>query len=298
MIHKTYFRKSLWLVSAILLLLVWACQKEEAPIPTASTQAMFTYEIQTFYQNPETGEMNYEVLFTNRSTMAAGFHWDFGNGQTSQQENPGTVVFDASGVYDVTLEVSPMTEQTDLHYNNLQATERLLLVPTIFFEGFDDPELETSFPPDGWLLVDNDGDGHNWYWDEFEGEFYILSRSWSSDDGPLTPDNWIITPQIDLTDISASLALEWEVTPTANQAQYRLENYSVLVSTTGTNVEDFTPVFTERLEGDMTNWVWIMRNIDVSQFAGEKIHIAFRHHDSTDLDRIGLTNIHLFQTGN
>jgi hypothetical protein len=93
------------------------------------------------------------------------------------------------------------------------------------------------------------------------------------------------------------MKLEWDITPTANTPQYRAENYSVLVSVSGTEPDDFQEVFTERLTSEMENWVWITRNIDMSGFAGEQIYIAFRHHDSTDNDRIALTNIHLFQSG-
>jgi len=297
MTNKNNFSKIIWVFASIFLFSFFSCE-DDIQIPTPSTQAIFESQIESFFQDTESGKMIYEVEFINLSTMAATFLWDFGNGETSTEENPGIVTFTGSGIYDVTLEITPLPAQGNLHYNNLKATERLLLVPTIFFEGFDDPELETDFPPEGWQLIDLDGDGHNWYWDEFEGEYYMLSRSWGSATGPLTPDNWIITPAIDLTEVTGGIALEWDVTPTANQSQYRLENYSVLISTTGDDPDNFTEVFNERLEAEMTNWEWITRNIDVSQYSGETIYIAFRHHDSTDFDRIALTNIHLFQSGN
>ncbi len=288
--------KRLWLLPGVLALLLSACESDEVSIPTASTQAMFEYTFDLF-TDPETGSVFYEVTFTNNSLNAAASHWDFGNGDTSQEENP-VYTYTENGIFDVTLTVTPMADQEGLHYNHLSASERLVLVPTIFQEGFDDPGLEENFPPEGWLLIDNDGDGHNWYWDEFEGEFYILSRSWLSGTGPLTPDNWIVTPSIDLTEITGGVSLQFDVTPTANTPDYRTENYSVMVSATGTNPEDFTEVFNERLQPDMENWVWLLRDVDLSEYAGETIYIAFRHHESTDLDRIALTNIHVFQSGN
>ena len=74
----------------------------------------------------------------------------------------------------------------------------------IFSEDFTDGighEDEIDWLPDGWLAVDADGDGHNWYFNEFEGDGYMLSRSWlpGDDGGPLTPDNWLITPAITLS---------------------------------------------------------------------------------------------------
>jgi len=271
-----------------------SCQDEEISIPTASTQAGFEYTFELL-SDPETGSVFYRVSFINQSIEANSYLWDFGNGETSTEENP-VYTYTENGIFDVTLTVTPGPEQASLHYNNLTATQSLELVPTIFREGFDDFGLADNFPPEGWMLKDEDGDGNNWYWDEFEGEFYILSRSW--DGVAITPDNWIITPQIDLSEISSGVSLQFEVAPTANTPEFRLENYSVLISTSGTGASDFTEVFTERLTAEMTNWVWLLRNINIGDYAGEKIYIAFRHHDSTDFDRIAITNIHVFQSGN
>lgn len=282
--------KSLWLMAGVLALLLTACESEDTSVPTPSTQANFeyTYEI---LSDPETGNVFYEVSFTNQSLYAASYEWDFGDGTTSQEESP-VHIYTENGIFDVTLTVTPMAEQQNIHYNNLTASDKLVLVPTIFQEGFENPDWTS------WTLIDNDGDGLDWYWDEFEGEYYILSQSWSDETGPLTPDNWIVTPPIDLTEVSSGVSLQFDVTPTANTPDFRTENYSVMVSTTGTNPEDFTEVFNERLQTDMENWVWLLRDINLNEYAGETIHIAFRHHDSTDLDRIAITNIHVFQTGN
>ncbi len=288
--------KSLWLMAGVLALLLTACESDDISIPTPSTQAGFDYTFELF-TDPETGNVFYEVSFTNHSLYAASYEWDFGDGETSQEENP-VHTYTENGIFDVTLTVTPMPEQESIHYNNLTASDRLVLVPTIFQEGFEDPGLAGNFPPEGWLLIDNDGDGLNWYWDEFEGEYYILSQSWTADTGPLTPDNWIVTPAIDLTEVTSGVSLQFDVTPTANTPDFRTENYSVMVSTTGTNPEDFTEVFNERLQPDMENWVWLLRDVNLSEYTGETIYIAFRHHESTDLDRIALTNIHVFQSGN
>ncbi len=273
-----------------------ACTEEEMSIPAPSTQADFTYSIEMI-TDAETGSINYAVSFENRSLHAAGYHWDFGNGNTSNEENPEEI-YTEDGVYDVTLTVEPKQE---LHYNKLEKTERLALVSTIFREEFDDPNLETDFPPEGWTLIDLDGDGHNWYWGSFMGEeemeYYILSDSWVSGTGEvLEPDNWIITPQIDMTEIS-SAALEFQVTPRASGPEFRTEKYSVLVSTTGTEVEDFETIYSERLTEEMENWVWVLRTLDLSDYAGQEIHIAFRHHDSTDLWSIVMRDIHVYISG-
>ena len=279
------------ILTGIAAFLLHACAEEEISIPTPSTQAAFTASFETTTDD-DTGEIHYIVTFENLSINATAFHWDFGNGNTSNEENP-VEVYTAGGVYDVALTVTP---QEALHYNNLETTERLTLVPTIFREQFDDPGLEDNFPPEGWKLIDHDGDGHNWYWGSSMGETYIMSDSWLSATGEaLTPDNWIITPQIDLTGMSGA-DLEFEVTPRANGPEFRTENYSVLVSVSGTEINDFETVYTERLQPHMENWVWMLRNVNLSDYAGEKIYIAFRHHDSTDLWSIALRDVHVYET--
>lgn len=278
-------------LAGFLPLFLTSCTEEEFNVPAPSTQADFSFSFETT-TDEGSGDIHYVVTFNNESLEATGYLWDFGNGNTSTEENP-VEIYTAGGVYDVTLTVAP---QQELHYNNLEQSERLVLVPTIFREQFEDPDLEDDFPPEGWKLVDQDGDSHNWYWDSFGGEQYIMSDSWLTDTGEaLTPDNWIITPRIDLTNVDGA-DLEFEVTPRASGPEFRTENYSVLVSVTGNNPEDFETIYTERLQPDMENWVWELRNVNLSQFAGEQVYVAFRHHDSSDLWSIAIRDIHVYQT--
>lgn len=285
----------LFLALTAVALTFYSCSDDETEVPPASAQANFTFEYE-FTTDPGTGDIHYIVSFENTSLNAVSYLWDFGNGNTSTEENP-VEVFTQDGVYDVTLTIVP---EMELHYNNLEKTERLTLVSTIFREQFDDPDLEDNFPPANWTLTDYDGDGHNWYWGSSMGEdqmeYYILSDSWlSGSSEALEPDNWIITPKIDLSDVSGA-SLDFQVTPRASGAAFRTENYSVLVSTTGTEIEDFETIYTERLQPDMTNWVWILRTLDLSEYAGQEIHIAFRHHDSTDLWSIVMRDIHVYMS--
>jgi len=272
---------------------VVSCEEEDFPIPEASTQADFTYEL-SIIEDEETGDLHFKVDFTNESIRATGYHWDFGNNETSTEENP-TVIYTEAGSYEVNLTVEP---EKELRYNNLEHGERITAVATIFEERFDDPALEEDFPPEGWKLIDKDGDGHNWYWDAYpaEDEYYILSDSWHQPTGDvLTPDNWIITPQIDIEDV-AGAKLEFEVAPRASGPEYRTENYGVFISTTGREVEDFEMVYEERISEEHDQWGWELRDVDLSEYAGEEIYIAFRHYDSTDNWAVALTNIHVYET--
>lgn len=59
-------------------------------------EAGFSYQP---LKNPEAGD---EIVFTNESLEALFFYWDFGNGSTSEEENP-SIVYEKPGDYTVTL---------------------------------------------------------------------------------------------------------------------------------------------------------------------------------------------------
>jgi PKD repeat protein len=85
------------------------CKKYEVVNPAASTVANFTYSATNSSKAP------CEVTFTNASLNAAGYLWDFGNGQTSTETNP-VVTYDTPGQYTVTL---TCTAVNDVYYNQL-----------------------------------------------------------------------------------------------------------------------------------------------------------------------------------
>ena len=89
--------------------------------------------------------------------------------------------------------------------------------------------------------------------------------------------------------------LAWNIGSSATTASFRDEYYSVWISTSGTDAEDFTMVFDETLPTDVPNWVYQPREIDISEYAGEEIHVAFRHHESTDKDRVVLFDVKIYE---
>lgn len=145
--------------------------------------------------------------------------------------------------------------------------------------------------PECWTLIDADGDGIDWRFLEgitgLENEWAILSESYGIESGDiLTPDNYLITPQLEMGDGPDSLFYNViSVLP-----NFPAENYSVLVSTTGNDVEDFTDeVFTEVL----ASGEWQGRNIDMSAYSNQSIYIAFRHHNVSDQFAMALDAIAL-----
>ncbi len=159
----------------------------------------------------------------------------------------------------------------------------------ILEEGFEGD----VFPPEGWAVLDEDGDGNLWFAYAAEGsantgEGSAASASWF-DGTVLTPDNWLITPQLDIE--NDTYMLEFYVG--AQDPDWAAEKYAVLVSTTGTAPADFTSVWEETLvDGE-----WHMKEVDLSDYAGEQIYIAFRHYDVSDQFYIKIDDVKVYGTG-
>ncbi|MDY0078831.1 MAG: choice-of-anchor J domain-containing protein, partial [Bacteroidales bacterium] len=158
-----------------------------------------------------------------------------------------------------------------------------------FFEGFEDGNL-----PTGWVVYDQDGDTYNWSnsaiefstFDAHTGLYCMASASFRNDVGALTPNNWLVTPAIEIGD--ASLLSFWI---DAQDPLYTAEQYYVHVSTTGNAVADFT----ETVYSGVPLGAWSEVTVDLSAFTGETVYIAFQHADVSDmyfikLDDVAVTN--------
>jgi len=137
-----------------------------------------------------------------------------------------------------------------------------------------------------------DGDGFNWKASIYQNEVYVESQSWESDAGALTPNNYLISPKIDLTG-SEHIELRWfDLTL---DSDYPAEHYQVRISTTTDETSAFTEenvVFDTTLTADdATNWN--ERTVDLSDYAGQEIYIAWIHNESTDNYKLALDSIKL-----
>ena len=140
--------------------------------------------------------------------------------------------------------------------------------------------FETTDDITCWNLIDNDGDGHGWDYTSVphSGLQSFGSASYINNIGILTPDNWLVTPPVQLAS-GHGYTLTWY--DGAIDSNYYDEHYSVYVSTTGNNVSNFTgtPLF----QTTLTTANYTQRTVDLSSYAGQTIYIAFRHHNSTDV---------------
>jgi hypothetical protein len=176
--------------------------------------------------------------------------------------------------------------------NALRSTEKsyktVLEGDVIFFEGFESGTLEN------WTTVDNDGDGLNWVVQTGEtyshsGENFIISESWTSDLGAVTPENWLISPAIDLTAETGNLYVNYYVG--GIDPDWALEHYKLVVSTSGTDIADFSTILLEETTNFGPENGYNRRIADLSDYAGETIYLAWVHYDITDQYKIMVDDI-------
>lgn len=177
--------------------------------------------------------------------------------------------------------------------------------PVIFSEDFESIDNLAE-----WRLLDMDGDDNTWGYADFlaahSGIGIIFSQSYDNDSGPLTPDNWIITPGVQLT--SDNYVSFWV---TGQDPSYANEHYGVFIGTvlpsSAADLDAYQNIFEatnpvsdpyeeevvvfESANGpkDMT-WQRISVKIPAS-YDNETVYIAFRHFDCTDMYFLNLDDV-------
>ena len=153
----------------------------------------------------------------------------------------------------------------------------------------DFTEVENGGLPEGWTVIDADGDGYNWaVWvlslSDGSTQVTLSSNSYVNYVGALTPDNWVITPKSDKLGAQVSFDA-WGQDPS-----YPAEHFQVYVNTGDpTNVDDFVAISDEIIAtGTQTNY-----QFDLGEYAGEAGYIAIRHFNVTDQYILNVTNFYM-----
>ena len=164
-----------------------------------------------------------------------------------------------------------------------------------------------------WTTIDADGDGNDWYtlnwidagWDEtggHSGESWATSASYAS--AALTPDNYLVSPQLTL---GGTLTF-WAC---AQDPDWAAEHFGVAVSTTNnsdasafTTIQEWT--LTAKGLGARTpdsrsrvNRIgnYYQYTVDLSAYDGQTGYIAIRHFGCTDMFRINIDDVELTANG-
>ena len=145
-----------------------------------------------------------------------------------------------------------------------------------------DFESEDQF--NQWTIVDNDGDGHLWEYynnDGLESDIMeahggyglVVSASYDNDSHQiLTPDNWIISPEVTLGGTLSFWACGQDQT-------YCDEVFGVFVCVgNSTDPADFVQVGTDKT----ATGEWASYEYDLSSYAGQTGRFAIRHYNVSD----------------
>ena len=177
--------------------------------------------------------------------------------------------------------------------NNLEINDDVVHLEAnlMYFNAIFNTSFESiDFPPPGWLLNDADGDSYQWYRTETKANSGIASAtsaSWITT-GALTPDNYLITPAINLNNY-ARASVRYAVSN--NSPIFFREVYSILVSTSTNNLTDFVTVYTDTLTAQSVQWE--TKEVDLSSYTQNTVYLAFRHHSSTNLFQLFLDDVEI-----
>ena len=165
----------------------------------------------------------------------------------------------------------------------------------------------------GWTNIDADGDGNVWQNGSSSGlgghdgsAGMLFSQSYINQVGPLTPDNYLVSPT-KMTVQDGAVISFWAA---AQDAGYPAEHYGVAVSTaSNTNANDFTTIWEEtmtakraatvdayaksEIRGTRAQGLWYQKTIDLSAYAGQEIWVAIRHFNCTDCFYLDVDDITL-----
>ncbi len=167
-----------------------------------------------------------------------------------------------------------------------------------------------------WTSIDADGDGYGWVLGSETGGVYLAegstlygsdhsgegdmatSGSYSNVYGTLEPDNYLVSP---LVNLGGSISF-WAV---AQDANYPEEHFGVAVSTTGnTDASDFTTIqewtmgATGATPGAKDQSTWVEITVDLSAYAGQTGYVAIRHFNCTDMFFLNIDDITIVEPSN
>ena len=219
-----------------------------------------------------------ETLFVTPTTLS-GFNYVSGNGPSAVQsfavigaDLTGTVTVTAPADYEISTSATSGFGSTV----TLGSSKGNRSTQTWGFEG----------TMDGWTTIDKDGDGYNWNYASVLMSGYNISAHGGSDmlssesynkatTTALTPDNWLVSPQVTLGGTFSLYAC-------AQDANYAAEHFGIYVSTgSSTNTNSFVKLGEWTL-GAKAQGSWGQFSVDLSAYAGQTGYIAVRHFNCTD----------------
>lgn len=216
------------------------------------------------------------------------------------QDFKSVTVVPASADGDFTVKAQALTPNTTYYYRsyatNVEGGTGLGAIKSfktkVGFTGFS-IDYKTATISDwesaGFGNIDKDGDGESWDLAWFsQANNQICMRSYSWDDAALTPENYLLFPEIDFDGVDGLLTVVLK----GNDGTYFKEKFKVVISNeaiTEENCRDAEVLFVHTLANNSI----YTKVIDIpAKFEGSKVYIAIAHFDCSDeyaLNLLGAT---------
>jgi hypothetical protein len=291
------------------LLLTTGCKdySEDFPVPPGSLVAKFSFVSATGFTLPDTIAFANESVIPENIRSQVTYLWDFGDGQTSTEENP-THIFTSEDTFLVTLTPVAQLDNRIMAYSEQIIIQKIVKSDTLFYENFDDLQL---FPPE-WALINLDGNTPDnpsiaslkdsafivVSSEFFEGNMAMGVSFYSPEAGA---DDWMILPKIQLGDSSI---LKWQAMSLTTTGNYP-DDYQIRISTTTQDVEGCldNPVLYRVNDEEWRESATAKpgkgiqnRQISLKKYAGKEVYIAFRlNTPEPGGDRLGIDEITVLQ---
>ena len=255
----------------------------------------------TISNNGDQSVSEFEITYqVNGGTLISeNYNGTLSSGQSEQFSFTETYDFSEAGQYEITASVILSNDEDN---NNNSISKNVINTPAADCDPSSLPYFNDFADVASWeecnTFIDSDGDGNGWFnvtYDIDDGNMCVASSSWTSAQGPLSPDNWVIIGPIDLTNES-DVMMEWKVR--GIDPDWCQENYSVYVGTEPTteNLTNSSVSYTETIAGigDACGNAFAQRSLDISAAGGTLVYIGFRHHDVTDMFTLNIDDLSIF----
>ncbi len=215
----------------------------------------------TVFDNPDADYYLHMEFLTNDSKIFASAY----NG--SDYEFTGILILNGYPVYGDAAKVSEdgRTMVVDISFGKLHQRHDTSGYNVVWYEGFEGEN--------GWTPTDVDGDGETWSClDKVSccGNKCVVSYSFANNLGKLTPDNWLISPEVNV-----GPGYVFSFSAKTLDPKYPNEKIGVYISVEGGEYQQYGT-------DQMMTADWQVLNVDLSAYAGKTIRIAIVHHNSTD----------------
>lgn len=182
----------------------------------------------------------------------------------------------ATGEHTIVVTVSEPNGAADNTSDNSMTVNITITAPLAYGCYF-----ETDPAEEGWSFVDSDNDGYNWTWENsastphmttYEGIGCIYSESYSG--SALTPDNWAISPAIEIENGPITVSFYAK----GQDADYAAEHFQIYAGTSA-DVTAMTAVSEEYVATG--EYLQYSVNLPAS-YVGQTLYVAIRHFNVSD----------------